>query len=236
MTVATLSQNVAVTVEKDGSKLGKRIAAFRKQMTSLSTEAHILAVSAVYHAANSGRGEVLSDFYNALTPAWQGSFRAWLGERGCNAAGFLSFKREGGIFKVPEGKMEARDAFKAKADAGEFGRPFWIIDTNQNTNIFDTKAFVGRVNGLLNACFGDTAQMTASDRALAIEIGELVAKRMKGSEAVEKLATNIIDKKKSLAAVAKVDSVKVRHPLPETPVSRKVVTKASRVETGSLNA
>ena len=187
-----------VAINKDGAKVSRDILAFAKTMRTVEATAHVLAVNATFHAALSGRADILNTFYNALSAAWQGSFRKWIGQDNIGK-GWLAYSTKEG-FKVQTGKSTEREAFQNVAET--LDRPFWDIDSNPNVNIFDDKSVVGRIAGLVRSVMADDAKVSPAARAFILEMADSAANRLKGIDGTDKLASATIEAKAKVKAMS----------------------------------
>lgn len=192
----------------DGVKLSKEVKAFHASLGKVAATGHALAVSAVWHAANSGRGEVLTQFYNGLTSALQGAFRAWVGHEEIGK-GFLGYSNEKG-FTVRKDTTEAREKFMANAE--NITRSFFEKDTNSNAGIgeFSAKDIVSRVTSMLNSALGDKSTLSQTERQWVIDLAKGAERTFKGVDGQDKLSKKILDIPTPAQAKAVAAGKKVR--------------------------
>lgn len=91
--------------------LGSAISAFRKSHDEVMETAHILAVSVMSYTANSGRMDMLNDFFAGLSAPLAGAFKQYVGRIVGREPELQWLGFEKGRFTLIVDRQEQRDAF-----------------------------------------------------------------------------------------------------------------------------
>lgn len=148
---------------RDGKALDKRIASHIKAGKKWHNDAHLLAASALFHAAEHGNPAKLNTFYTGLTEAYRSALKQWVGnlagELGINgkAGEWIDFAK--GVFIVIKGTNEIKadwmtrvltDPKVENADplAKSFNKAFYEKDPRQGVNQFGADNIVKQLQTL----------------------------------------------------------------------------------------
>jgi hypothetical protein len=156
------NEKFAIRVDNKGSLL-KAILSFGKAFAKAHEHAHILAVSALAHAARTGDIRPLNAFYSVLPTNMQTSLRQYLGRtfKMHPTADCIGFKKD--AFAMTKDTAEAREELASVCEAhlinpdGVNYKRFYEREIISEALLLQDKDVISRLNALLRMAKGEAS-------------------------------------------------------------------------------
>lgn len=163
------------------AKLLDGIAKFKKLQDQFHDDAHVLAVSVMFHAAEHGDVRTMNNFYNVLSKNYQTAYKLYWARiaKEHPEVAFLTFNTKEG-FKVKKDVEKEKTAFMAFAEEilieGEKFKRFYERDIVVETILLSNASFTKKLNTLLKQAKGESENVESKvDPKLIKELETLVA-------------------------------------------------------------
>lgn len=179
-------------VKATAAKLLEGVAKFQKLQQEFHDNAHVLAVSVLFHAAEHGDVRPLNNFFNVLAKNYQTALKLyWMRIQKENPeVNFLTYTTKEG-FKVKTGVEDEKKTFMAFAQDnlinpdGEKFKRFYERDILVEVLLLDNAKFATQLASLLKKARGEAENVNSTVDKKLIKEGEIFLAHVQQAAGVE---------------------------------------------------